>query len=215
MCNTRTGTALELVSPFVIETCGECGHIHRISDKPKRVKKEPIMLPFWRYCGSLLLLLLCSIPVSAQSSLALPTEGERHAADVASYLTYAASAGMALADCRHDGQWDRTCLVRLGVKNGTSILLTEALKRLIHEKRPCEPNCGIDTGSGSFPSGHSISFVNVDPWGHAHLGLSVEFTVASATAAERVLAFKHWSWDAVGSALLGQGINAATRRIIQ
>lgn len=164
----------------------------------------------------MLLLVGCCASVSAQSSLALSTESERHAADVASYVTLGANVALAVADCRHDGAWDRTCLIRLGVKNGGALALDEALKRLVHETRPCEPSrCGIDHGTGSWPSGHAaLSFVNVDPWGRTHVGLGVEFSFASATSALRVLSERHNWWDVLSSAVYAQGINAVTHRAI-
>lgn len=147
---------------------------------------------------------------------ALPTQAERDAADVTSYLTLAANLGLAVADCRHDGQWDRVCLIRLAVKNGAGLAISEGLKRVIHEPRPCEPaSCGRDAGTGSRPSGHSlISFVNVDPFGRAHLGVTVEYSFASVTAAARVLAWKHRARNVAESAAIGQALNAATHALI-
>lgn len=165
-----------------------------------------------------LALLVFALPAGAraQEALGLPTAGEREAANVASYVTLGANVALAVVDCRHDGAWDRTCLIRLAVKNGIGIGVSEGFKRLIHERRPCEPaRCGRDAGTGSAPSGHTmIAFVNVDPWGQAHLGISVEYSVASATAALRVLSLRHHWWDVVGTAAAAQGINAATRAII-
>ncbi len=167
-------------------------------------------------CLSILLLFAQSS--LAQTALTLPTAGERKAADIASYITLGTNMTMAIANCYHNGEWDTKCLLRVGVKNGATLLISEGLKRLIHEGRPCEPShaCGIDTGTGSIPSGHAIfSFVNVDPFGQSHLGFSVEYSIAFGTATGRVLAGKHNWWDVLASAVMGQGINAATNKLIK
>jgi hypothetical protein len=48
MCNTRTGVALELVAPFMVESCQECGHIHSIVDETAaraRARRLPLVVP--------------------------------------------------------------------------------------------------------------------------------------------------------------------------
>lgn len=50
MCNALTGVAVELIAPFRIVTCGECGHIHSISEE--RVdRRPPLSIPLWRYAN--------------------------------------------------------------------------------------------------------------------------------------------------------------------
>lgn len=162
----------------------------------------------------ILALTLVTLSYTTAFAQALPTEAERNAADVVSYVTLSANVAMAVADCHYAGEWNKKCLIRLTIKNATSFGVSELLKRVIHEPRPCEPLCGRDSGTGSAPSGHTmISFVNVDPWGNTHLGLTVEYSFASATALGRVFAKKHNWWDVLDSAALAQGINAVVHQI--
>lgn len=164
------------------------------------------------------LLLLCAVPAAGQQALGLPTEGERHAMDVMSYGTVAMNVAMAVADCHHDGQWDKKCLTRLGVKNAAAFGIGQLTKKVFHTTRPCEPNlCGIDHGTGSTLSNHTLfSFVNVDPWGQTHLGFAVEYSIALGTGAGRVTSLRHeLVRDVLPSLLAAQGINALTHRFIR
>lgn len=45
MCNRVTAIERTEEPPFYALMCRECGHVHRISEA-----REPIVLPFWRYC---------------------------------------------------------------------------------------------------------------------------------------------------------------------
>lgn len=41
MCNRRTFVAAELVEPFMVRTCAECGHVHSVREV---FQMPPIML---------------------------------------------------------------------------------------------------------------------------------------------------------------------------
>jgi membrane-associated phospholipid phosphatase len=150
----------------------------------------------------LLLLLLVPRPASAQA-LALPTHGERQAADISSYVTVGVSLAL---DTK--ASWDcpdrKRCLLMQAGRDVTTWAISESLKRLIHKERPCEPSgtCGIDAGTGSMPSMHTAFAFSAR--GGPRLAFSISLGVG--TAGERLLAGKHDAWDV----LAGAGIGLAT-----
>jgi membrane-associated phospholipid phosphatase len=167
--------------------------------------------------GGIVLLLLClPSPARAQAiaidkwTPALPTAGERRAADIASW-------GTVLTTLTLDGvqTWKASCegprdacfaaLGKAGLRVGGTVLLSEVVKRVVHRARPCAPACGIDSPYSSTWSMHTALAFSA-------LGgprLSIALPLAIGTGGLRVLGDKHWLSDV----LLGAGVGALTSRI--
>lgn len=150
-----------------------------------------------------LLFLLLPAPARAQVSASLPTTGERQAADIASYITLGVELAMdtkASWDCPDRAR----CLWMQLLRDGTTYGLSEVIKRTVHEKRPCEPACGVDSGTGSFPSMHmAFAFSTVDFMGKSKPRIVASLSLAVGTGEGRVLAGKHNWWDVIAGAGLG------------
>lgn len=150
----------------------------------------------------LIALWLACQPVSAQSvaldklTPALPTAGERAAADWASWGT--ALTAVAL-DTK--ASWDAPDRLhafelegaRIGITYGAVFLV----KALAHRARPCAPSCGVDNPESSFYSAHTaLAFSTL---GGSKWALSLGVT----TGGLRVAAGKHWLTDVLTGAFAG------------
>lgn len=150
-----------------------------------------------------LIVLFALLPASVAAQ-ALPTDGERKAAEIASYVT-------AIVPVVLDAKVSWDCPERLhcfemqGLRIGTAYGIAFLAKTFIREDRPCAPRCGVDAPNKSFFSGHTMlpftatggpSFAIVLPFG-------------AGTGALRVLADKHYWWDVA----VGAGVGLATSRI--
>lgn len=143
--------------------------------------------------GLLLVFALLPAPVGAQ---ALPTEAQRHVADIASYATVGLNIALdTRASCWQAADRRRGCLLeaaRLGTTYGAVALLKHVLPR----DRPCAPACGIDRANADFPSGHTaFAFESA-------VGAS-GFVLAFSTADLRMLAAKHDLIGVLGGAAIG------------
>lgn len=157
-----------------------------------------------RTIGLALLLLLAAVPASAQSlpidtiTPALPTAGERHAADIASWataLTAVALDARASFDCPDR----RRCLERQGERLAIVYGSAFAAKVLVHRRRPCAPDCGIDNPDRSFFSAHTA--VAFSTLGGPRLAFALPLSIS--TGGLRIAAGKHWLTDTLAGAAVG------------
>jgi membrane-associated phospholipid phosphatase len=161
-----------------------------------------------------LALLLClgwAIGAAAQAlpidtlTPALPSQGARTVADVASWATVLVTV---VADAK--ASWDAPDRLRAfelqGIRVGVTYGAVFAAKYLVHRERPCAPSsCGIDNPDMSFFSGHTALAFST-------LGgprLSVALPLSISTGGLRVMANKHYLTDV----LVGAGVGALTSRI--
>ncbi|MDE3240918.1 MAG: phosphatase PAP2 family protein [Paracoccaceae bacterium] len=89
---------------------------------------------------------------------------------------------------------------------GATLVITEALKALVHERRP------DGSGRDSFPSGHAAlafaaaSYFDIRYGSHNRALVPVFYGAAVLTAVGRVAADKHYFQDVAAGALLGYGM---------
>lgn len=136
---------------------------------------------------------------------ALPTQSERHIADIASYVTVGLNIALdtkASWDSPERGRAFAMQGVRLGVTFGAAQLT----KVLVHRERPCYPSdCGIDSPTSSFYSMHTA-------YAFQALGgprLAISLPLAIGTGGLRIAADKHYLTDV----LVGAGVGWATSHI--
>lgn len=155
--------------------------------------------------AAMLVLLLLPAHAAAQAMAidsltpALPTAGERSAADVASWATVIAGVVM---DAK--ASWDAPdrlhALELQGARVGATYGAVFAAKLLVHRLRPCaRSGCGIDNPQFSFFSGHTALAFST-------LGgprLSVALPLAVGTGGLRVAAGKHYLTDVLTGAAIG------------
>jgi hypothetical protein len=160
--------------------------------------------------GLVVLLLCLPAAVHAQAiaidkwTPALPTAGERRAADIASWgtvLTTLTLDGVATWKAHCEGTWDEceAALVKTGLRVGGTVLVSEIVKRAVHRARPCAPACGIDSPYSSTWSMHTALAFSA-------LGgprLAVALPLAIGTEGLRIAAGKHWLTDAVLGSVAG------------
>ena len=126
------------------------------------------------------------------------SESVRTAADMISWGAALANVALDTADSWHSAQKTHA-FVKQGVRLGAAQLSAVALKRLVHRRRPCAPDCGSDDPDLSFPSGHTAMAC-------ASIGrtrLSFTIPLAIITAEGRILAKKHWLTDTLAGCSLG------------
>ena len=159
---------------------------------------------------AVLFVMLAAASASAQAlpidrlTPALPTSGERNAADIASWATV-------LSDVALDAKasWDNPRRLHAfewqGARLGVTYGLAAVIKALVRRSRPCAPDCGIDAADASFYSMHTAMAFET-------LGgprLAVALPLAVGTGGLRIAARKHWLTDV----LTGAGIGALTSRM--
>ncbi|MEY4762542.1 MAG: hypothetical protein RLZZ200_2398 [Pseudomonadota bacterium] len=171
------------------------------------------------------IVLAVSLPrlAAAQTSFdrftpALPTEGERRVAEIASWATLltavALDARATIGKCDGQDQCYRA-VVMTGLRVGVTLGATALVKKLVHRTRPCakgfsdaagyDSACGIDDPDASFYSGHTaLAFSTL---GGPRLAFALPLSVG--TGGLRVAAGKHWLTDV----LVGAGVGALTSRI--
>jgi membrane-associated phospholipid phosphatase len=153
-------------------------------------------------------------PAFAQSTAldrmtpALPSAGERRAADIVSWATaitaVALDAKASIGGCSGQDACYHA-IVYTGLRVGATYGAVFALKELVHRVRPCAPECASDNPDFSLPSGHTaIAFSTM---GGPRLMFSLPLAVS--TGGLRVAAGKHWLTDT----LAGAGIGLLTSRI--
>jgi membrane-associated phospholipid phosphatase len=140
----------------------------------------------------------------------LATVAERHAADIASWVSVGAAVGLDAhvtwkTHCQ--STWDECegALVRSGLRVGVTYGAVFLIKALVHRQRPCGVDCGIDSEYASFYSAHTaLAFSTL---GGARLAISLPLAIG--TGGLRVAAGKHYLTDV----LTGAAIGALTSRI--
>ena len=137
----------------------------------------------------------------------LPTAGERHLADLASWGTVLTAVAL---DAK--GSWDAPDRTRAfllqGARLGLAQGLTFGLKLALHRARPCAPDtCGTDNPDYSFPSGHAL--LAGTAFGGPRLAVSVPFLIG--TGGLRIAANKHFLTDTVAGALIGMAVGQWVR----
>jgi len=159
----------------------------------------------FRVAGGMIFALMLTTAAHAQEPrLALPTEAQRHAADVASWGTVLTVVAL---DARHSWECaDRArCFVAQGARVGVTYGVVFAVKKLIHRQRPCAPDCGSDNPNFSFYSAHTaLAFTTV---GGPRLAFVLPLSIG--TGGLRVMAGKHWLTDT----LVGAGAGLLTSKI--
>lgn len=149
-----------------------------------------------------ILLVAFSTNVSAQSTKLDPDlawHNNQRAADVISYLTVSASLGIDLYNSLNHSEKKRA-LIRMGIKDGSIIGISELVKKIVHRTRPDESD------NKSFYSEHTaLSF--------SCSGKCLYF--GFSTAYLRTAANKHYLTDVLVGGLVGAGINAASDKWIQ
>ena len=156
------------------------------------------------------LLIVCLLASAPQVALAqeprvqLPTETQRKVADAASWATAFTTVAL---DTR--ASWDctdrRRCFTTQGARLGVTYGVVYLVKKLVHRKRPCYPDCGIDNPFSSFYSAHTaLAFQSV---GGPRLMFTIPLSIG--TGGLRVAAGKHWITDT----LVGAGAGLLTSRI--
>jgi membrane-associated phospholipid phosphatase len=157
-----------------------------------------------------LLLVLTASTASAEPTWKLPTAAGRKAADVASYVTLGA---LLTADTVSAFKADdpKQALMQEGARLGMTYGAVWLAKTLVHRKRPCAPDCGIDNPNASFFSGHTAGAFA------ATGGMRLEFSLplAVGTGGLRVVGGKHWVTDAVFAAAVGAAAKKATSKWIR
>jgi membrane-associated phospholipid phosphatase len=141
----------------------------------------------------------------------LSTAAERHAADVASWVTVSAAVALdahATWKTHCQGSWDECegAIVRSGLRVGVTYGAVFLVKALVHRQRPCAPSdCGSDSPDFSFYSAHTALAFST-------LGgprLAVSLPLAIGTGGLRIAAGKHYLTDV----LTGAAVGALTSRI--
>lgn len=128
--------------------------------------------------------------------------GAQKAAAVASWVTLGVGVGLDVVGSVREGCEAGHCrasLMKAGLRQGTVAVSTLALKKLVHRRRPCAPDCGSDNPDFSFPSGHTA-------YAFSAIGgprLEIVVPLAVTTAGLRVKAGRHWLTDTVGGAVIG------------
>ena len=155
---------------------------------------------------SLILTLLLSLLATSTFAQAAPTKTERRIFDVASYATLGVNVALEIKD-----SWDApdrgTQLAYTGIRLGLTGVAVAAVKHYFPSKRPCAPDCGVDSPDSDIPSGHMAFAVQAIGSGGKHLAITIP--LAASTGWFRILANKH---DLLGVAI-GAGVGAATWQI--
>lgn len=155
-----------------------------------------------------ILIVLCAASVGAQPTAIdkpvhiLPPGMGRNVVDAISWGTAIANvAADAKVSCI-DAVYRRSGCLKLAGRVGVTYGAVYAVKFLVHRKRPCAPDCGIDDPDKSFYSAHTaIAFEAI-----GGPRLSITLPLASATGVGRMFT-KHWLTDVGAGALAGYAIS--------
>lgn len=131
-------------------------------------------------------------------------EAQQKAADISSYVSLGVLFGLdtkASFDCPNRVH----CFKMQAIREGVTIGISEAVKRIVRRKRPCAPSCGIDNPDFDVPSEHTALAFSVI--GGPSVSISIPLGVA--TGVGRRIANKH-DWIGV---LTGAGLGLVTSRI--
>ena len=140
-------------------------------------------------------LALTSLPAHADTP---DHEASKFASGSGNIIYLAAGIGLPLLS---DGRYGTRHALRVADALGTSVLLSEAIKNLVHEKRP-------DSNShDSFPSGHAtaaFAVATVESDLHPHQA-ALWYLGATLISYSRVRLRRHTVGDVVAGAALGAG----------
>lgn len=174
-------------------------------NKPKpRPTPKVRNLVFRATAASMLLAVLLPASVAAQGTAfdrltpAFPTQGERKAADIASYVTLGAAFALDFK-----ASWDAPdrshALQMQAARTFGTWAFSSVVKGLVLRHRPCAPDCGVDSPDSSFYSMHTA-------FAFSTLGgprLAVALPLSVGTGGLRVAAGKHWLSDTIIGAAAG------------
>ena len=120
------------------------------------------------------------------------------ASDSGNILYLAAAVGLPLLS---DGGNGRSHALRVADSIGTSVILSEGLKNLFHERRP------DSNAHDSFPSGHATAaFAAATAEGSLHPKQALLWHLGAALiSCSRVRLHRHYERDVVAGALIGYG----------
>jgi len=142
-----------------------------------------------------LCLTLISVPAHADTP---DHEAAKFASGSGNIIYLAAGIGLPLLS---DGRYGTRHALRVADALGTSVLLSEAIKSLVHEKRP-------DSNShDSFPSGHAtaaFAVATLESDLHPHQA-ALWYLGATLISLSRVRLRRHTTGDVVAGAVLGAG----------
>lgn len=139
--------------------------------------------------------LCAAIPAHAESPA---RKASNFASDSGNIIFLAAAVGLPLLS---DGAHGKNHALRAADAIGTSVILSEGLKNLFHEKRP------DSNAHDSFPSGHAtaaFAAATVESNLHPHQA-PYWFLGATLISYSRVRLHRHYERDVIAGALLGYG----------
>lgn len=138
---------------------------------------------------------------------ALPTAGERHIADIASWGTVLAAIALD-AKTSWDAPDRKRAFLLQGARIGIAQAATFGVKKLMHRERPCAPSdCGSDNPDFSFPSGHAADAGT--SFGGPRLAFTLPLIIG--TGGLRIGANKHYLTDVAAGALIGMAVGKWVR----
>lgn len=125
-------------------------------------------------------------------------QASNFASDSGNIIYLAAAVGLPLLS---DGKHGTNHALRAADAIGTSVLLSEGLKNLFHEKRP------DSNAHDSFPSGHATAaFAAATVESDLHpKQAALWFTGATLISYSRIRLHRHYGRDVIAGALLGYG----------
>lgn len=154
-----------------------------------------------------LLTLFLLLPITAHAQ-ALPSDTERHVADIASYATVGFNIWLdTKASCIDAVDKKRGCLTE-AARLGSTWIAVAVIKHFFPRDRPCAPSCGIDPINEDVPSGHTAFAMQAAMQGPR---LSVTIPLAVSSGGLRLAAGKH-DWVGV---LTGALVGTLTGKLIR
>lgn len=153
---------------------------------------KPLLLVFVAVCALLVTIALPARADTPDHKAALFASGDGN------ILYLAAGVGLPLLS---DGRYGTRHALRVADALGTSVLLSEAIKNLVHEKRP------DSNAHDSFPSGHAtaaFAVATLESDLHPHQA-AYWYLGAVLISASRVRLRRHTTADVIVGAALGAG----------
>jgi hypothetical protein len=145
-----------------------------------------------------LILALClfmAVPVSAQSRFTLPTENERQAANIASWVTLGVEMGLDAKASWGCGDGKRVrCFEMQALRTGGVMATGWAVNKLFPRNRPCAPSCGADNPTANRLSMHMAQATAAIPFGQRCSPgprVGVQWSLAVGTGAGRWFSARH------------------------